>query len=61
MEFFFFIVVIYPCSKGTADGIRGDHLLIAPPFTITEEELIFLVDTLKVSIDIVFKSIHELT
>ena len=57
---FFFAVVVYPGAKGTADGIHGDHVLIAPPYTITEEELVFLVDTLKVSIDVVFKSTHGL-
>ncbi|UJR18229.1 hypothetical protein I4U23_005128 [Adineta vaga] len=46
-------VLVYPGSKGTADGIIGDHILIAPPYTITEEELIFLVETLKMSIDVV--------
>jgi hypothetical protein len=53
--FSFFAVVVYPGAKGTADGISGDHLLIAPPYTITEEELFFLVETLKMSIDAVFK------
>ncbi|CAF4252407.1 unnamed protein product [Adineta steineri] len=53
-------VVIYPGSKGTADGICGDHVIIAPPYTITEDELVFIVDTLKVAIDAVFKSIQEL-
>jgi adenosylmethionine-8-amino-7-oxononanoate aminotransferase len=28
------------------DGVKGDHMLIAPPYTITEEEITFLVDTL---------------
>ena len=57
---FIFAVIIYPGSKGTADGIKGDHVLIAPPYTITEEELVFLVDTLKVSITTVFESMKEL-
>lgn len=53
---FFFIVVVYPCPKGTADGTYGDHLVIAPPFTITEKEIVFLVDSFKESIDVVFNS-----
>ncbi len=36
---------VYPGS-GTADGIRGDHILLAPPLTITEEEMDFLVSVL---------------
>ena len=56
----FFIVIIYPGAKGTADGIQGDHVLIAPPYTITEEELLFLIDALKLSIDAVFKGTADL-
>ncbi|CAF4033552.1 unnamed protein product [Rotaria sordida] len=57
---FFVPVIVYAGTKGTVDGIHGDHILMAPPYTITEEELIFLVDTLKISIDVVFKSMHVL-
>ncbi len=39
-------LVTYPGSGG-ADGIRGDHVLLAPPFVIEREEIDFLVDTLK--------------
>ncbi|CAF1109326.1 unnamed protein product [Rotaria sordida] len=53
-------LIVYAGTKGTVDGIHGDHILMAPPYTITEEELIFLVDTLKISIDVVFKSMHVL-
>ncbi len=31
-------VAIYP-GVATVDGVRGDHVLIAPPYTVTEEEL----------------------
>lgn len=31
-------VIFYP-GAGCVDGVRGDHLLIAPPFTITESEI----------------------
>ena len=33
------------------DGIKGDHMLIAPPYTVTEAEIVFLVDTLVVAMD----------
>ena len=31
-------LITYP-GGGGADGIRGDHLLLAPPFIITKEEM----------------------
>ncbi|KAH6877241.1 pyridoxal phosphate-dependent transferase [Thelonectria olida] len=31
-------VALYP-GAATIDGVRGDHLLLAPPFTVTEEQL----------------------
>jgi adenosylmethionine-8-amino-7-oxononanoate aminotransferase len=31
-------VILYPGS-GSVDGVRGDHLMVAPPFVITEEEI----------------------
>jgi len=30
-------VLVYP-GQGTVDGVRGDHLLLAPPFIINEAE-----------------------
>jgi adenosylmethionine-8-amino-7-oxononanoate aminotransferase len=43
-------LVCYPAS-GTADGVRGDHVLIAPPFIIAEPALDELVGKLALSID----------
>ncbi|ORY79763.1 adenosylmethionine-8-amino-7-oxononanoate aminotransferase [Leucosporidium creatinivorum] len=43
-------LVLYP-GAGTIDGVQGHHMLIAPPYTITEEELAFLVDTLGEAVD----------
>jgi adenosylmethionine-8-amino-7-oxononanoate aminotransferase len=43
-------LVVYPGS-GTADGLRGDHVLIAPPFTISEREIEILVERLASSLD----------
>ena len=39
-------VAVYP-GAGTTDGIRGDHVIIAPPFTITEPEVMTIVQTVK--------------
>ena len=38
-------LICYP-SFGNADGASGDHVLLAPPFTLSEEELNFLTRTL---------------
>ncbi|HFZ8993983.1 TPA: aspartate aminotransferase family protein [Citrobacter freundii] len=38
-------LLVYPMG-GTLDGHYGDHILIAPPFIITQGQLDFVVDTL---------------
>jgi adenosylmethionine-8-amino-7-oxononanoate aminotransferase len=43
-------LVCYPMS-GTIDGRRGDHVLLAPPFIISEAEIDELVDKLSQGID----------
>lgn len=43
-------LIVYPGSGG-ADGISGDHILLAPPFVITEAEIEELTDILKQSIE----------
>jgi adenosylmethionine-8-amino-7-oxononanoate aminotransferase len=43
-------LICYP-SGGTADGVDGDHVLIAPPYMITAEEVEELVDRLARAID----------
>jgi len=35
-------ISLYP-GTGTADGVNGDHVMIAPPFTITEDEVDLIV------------------
>lgn len=37
-------ISIYPGS-GTVDGRRGDHVLLAPAYNVTEEEIRYIVDT----------------
>ena len=39
-----FNISLYPGS-GTADGRRGDHILIAPAYDVTEDEIRHIVDT----------------
>jgi hypothetical protein len=38
-------LLIYP-SGGTFDGRKGDHILLAPPYNVTDEELNAIVDLL---------------
>ena len=47
---FEFDLAVYP-GKGTADGVEGDHILIAPPLTVTEEEVNTIVERLKKAYD----------
>jgi adenosylmethionine-8-amino-7-oxononanoate aminotransferase len=43
-------LVVYPGMKGAADGFLGDHIMVCPPYTISKEEIHWLVDTLVQSI-----------
>lgn len=48
-------VLTYP-SQGCVDGIRGDHILLAPPFILSPEERAILADGLESAIAGVFSS-----
>jgi adenosylmethionine-8-amino-7-oxononanoate aminotransferase len=48
-------LLIYP-SGGTADGRRGDHILLAPPYNVTDGELDMIVDLLGQTLDAVLPS-----
>jgi adenosylmethionine-8-amino-7-oxononanoate aminotransferase len=39
-------VLLYPGS-GSVDGVAGDHLMVAPPFVVTEAEIETVVSTLR--------------
>lgn len=43
-------LICYPMG-GTADGINGDHILLAPPFIITDNHIGEIVDKLAQSLD----------
>lgn len=36
----------YP-SQGCVDGVSGDHILLAPPYTVTDDELDIIIETTK--------------
>lgn len=50
-------LAVYP-GTGTADGYVGDHIIISPPLTITEEEMDILIDLLKQAYDKVAASVR---
>jgi adenosylmethionine-8-amino-7-oxononanoate aminotransferase len=48
-------LLCYPMG-GTVDGVRGDHVLIAPPYIVSEAELDELTDKLGQAVDAVFST-----
>ncbi|MEL6211261.1 MAG: aspartate aminotransferase family protein, partial [Pseudomonadota bacterium] len=46
-------LMIYP-NGGCADGVNGDHMLIAPPFNVTGDEIDMIVDRVGQTVDRVF-------
>jgi adenosylmethionine-8-amino-7-oxononanoate aminotransferase len=46
----------YP-SGGTVDGRRGDHVLLAPPYVATPNEIDMIVDRLGRAVDLSLKNI----
>ena len=51
-------LMCYP-SGGTADGVRGDHILIAPPFIVGPDDLDQIVERLGAAIDAAVASIRR--
>ncbi len=51
-------LLVYPGS-GSVDGVRGDHIIVAPPYTITVEELGELFSRLSKAVSSVSKSLAE--
>ena len=43
-------LMVYPMG-GTVDGVRGDHVLLAPPFIVDAERSITIVERLGDAID----------
>jgi adenosylmethionine-8-amino-7-oxononanoate aminotransferase len=43
-------LAIYPCT-GTADGVRGDHIIVAPPYIVDEADLGEIVTRLGDAVD----------
>jgi adenosylmethionine-8-amino-7-oxononanoate aminotransferase len=43
-------LLVYP-GGGTIDGQRGDHVLLAPPYNVTNAELDVIVERLAQAVD----------
>jgi adenosylmethionine-8-amino-7-oxononanoate aminotransferase len=43
-------LLVYP-MQGCVDGLSGDHLLLAPPAIITQDEIVWAVDQLRASVN----------
>ena len=50
-------VLVMPGAPGLVDGVAGDHIAISPPFTITESEVLQIVDVLKETIEAISKQL----
>ncbi len=37
-------IAVYPCS-GIANGVDGDVVVVSPSYTVTEDDIVFIVDT----------------
>jgi len=51
-------LLCYPMG-GTIDGARGDHVLLAPPFIVTDHELDLLIERLRQAIDHAVHSVNR--
>jgi adenosylmethionine-8-amino-7-oxononanoate aminotransferase len=49
-------LMVYP-GGGTADGERGDHVLLAPPFVIDDEAIAEIADRLAASVDLALEEV----
>src|SRR3569623_1420064 len=48
----------YP-GGGTVDGVRGDHVLLAPPYIASSDEIDLIVDRLGTAVDNVLRSVNH--
>lgn len=48
-----YAISLYGCA-GTADGVRGDHVILSPPYNVSKEEIDTIVDVTARVLDAVF-------
>lgn len=51
-------VLVYPMA-GTVDGVQGDHILLAPPFVIEDDQIEFLVGEIESALDEVARDLSS--
>jgi adenosylmethionine-8-amino-7-oxononanoate aminotransferase len=44
-------------GQGTADGVRGDHILLAPPYNTTKEEIMLIAELVQRVVEDTFAEI----
>lgn len=44
-------------ANGTVDCMKGDHIILAPPYNISKEEIDIIVDTAVKVLDVVFAKV----
>jgi adenosylmethionine-8-amino-7-oxononanoate aminotransferase len=49
-------LMVYPMG-GTVDGVHGDHVLLAPPFIVTESDIDTIVERLGEALDAAIASL----
>ena len=49
-------VMLYP-GRGSVDGKIGDHVIIAPPYNVTKEQIELIVEQTKKAIDVAFSNL----
>jgi adenosylmethionine-8-amino-7-oxononanoate aminotransferase len=50
-------LMTYPMG-GTIDGARGDHVLLAPPFIVSDDELDLVIERLVAAVDTALAGVH---
>ena len=51
-----FNMTFYPCV-GTVDGVNGDHIIIAPPFIVTKQDVDHIVEVVSAVTEKIFNEI----
>ena len=51
-------LLVYPGS-GTVDGVRGDHVLLAPPYNVTDAQIEVIVERLALAVDAAVAGVAE--
>ena len=51
-------MTVYP-GTGTVDGVRGNHIIIAPSYIVTDEDIDHIVKVISSVIHKVFKEIAK--